>query len=75
MELLARATYNYYDNFVEMIAKIARGAEQGRSHILLTPEVPQEVEPFLRKLRARTGREILILTPQQPVDKVQVKSL
>ena len=64
MELLARATYNYYDNFVEMIAKVARGAEQGRSHILLTPEVPQEVEPFLRKLRARTGREILILTPE-----------
>jgi uncharacterized protein (DUF58 family) len=62
-ELLARATYNYYDNSEEMIAKIARGAEQGRSHILLTPDVSEAVEPFLRKLRARTGRKVLILTP------------
>jgi uncharacterized protein (DUF58 family) len=64
LEVLARATYNHFDRFEEMVAKVARSAEQGRSHILLTPDVSPSVNPFLHKLRARTGREVLILTPE-----------
>jgi len=63
LELLGRATYHRYESFVEMIAKIAHGAEQGRAHILLTPEIDAAAEPFLYKLRARTGKETLIITP------------
>ena len=63
LEVLARATYNHFDRFEEMMAKVARSAEQGRCHILLTPDISPSVYPFLHKLRARCGRDILILTP------------
>ena len=64
LKLLGRATYNYFESFIDMMAKIAHGAEQGRAHILLTPEITQPVYPFLYKLRARTGREVLVITPE-----------
>ena len=63
LKLLARATYNHFENFEEMIAKIAQTAEQGRAHILLTTDVTASAAAFLHKLRVRTGRDILILTP------------
>lgn len=64
LELLARATYNNNESFVNMLARIAHGAEQGRSHILLAPETIPAITPFLYKLRARTGKEVLLITPE-----------
>ena len=63
--LLGRVSQNARENFREILAKVAKGAEQGRAHILLTPELSADVTPFLYKLRARTGRNVLILTPEQ----------
>ena len=64
LEFLGRVSLNTYENFKEMLAKIAKGAEHGRAHILLTAKPSPDVEPFLYKLRARTGRKVLILTPE-----------
>jgi hypothetical protein len=68
LELLGRVSQNNPENFTEMLAKIAKGAEQGRAHILLTPELPPDVVPFLHRLRARTGRNVLILTPSMVIE-------
>jgi hypothetical protein len=74
LELLGRATYNRYESLTELIAKVAHGAEQGRAHILLTPEITPAVAPFLYKLRARTGKEALILTPSM-IESTEDKGL
>ena len=68
LELLGRATYHYFESFVEIIAKTARSAEQGRAHILLTPDVQPEVTPYIHKLRARTGRDVMVITPELAED-------
>ena len=65
--LLGRVSQNAHDSFREMLAKIAKGAEPGRAHILLTPELTPDVNLFLYKLRARTGRDVLVLTPEMVV--------
>ena len=62
--LLGRISQNAHENFREMLAKTAKSAEHGRAHILLTSEVSPDATPFLYKLRARTGRNVLILTPE-----------
>jgi len=64
LELLGRATYSNFESQANMLARIAKGAEPGRSHILLTPEVTPPVSTLLHKLRVRTGREVLVLTPE-----------
>ena len=64
LRLLGMATYNTFESFENMLAKIAKGAEAGRAHILLTPEITPSTTPFLYKLRARAGREVLVITPE-----------
>jgi len=59
---------NTYENFEETLAKTAKASQQGRAHILLTPEVSPDMTHYLQKLRARTGRQVLILTPEMAVD-------
>ena len=64
LRLLGGVSQNtIYESFKEMLAKTAKGAEHGRAHILLTPKLSPSIDPFLHKLRARTGRNVLILTP------------
>ena len=67
MELLGRISNNIFENFREILARVAKGAEHGRAHILLTSEFSPDINPFLHKLRARTGRNVLILTPDMVV--------
>ncbi|MCL2425400.1 MAG: DUF58 domain-containing protein [Oscillospiraceae bacterium] len=63
--LLGRVSQNVtYESFKETLAKIAKGAEHGRAHILLTSELSPDVSPFLHRLRAKTGRNVLMLTPE-----------
>jgi uncharacterized protein (DUF58 family) len=64
LKFLGRATYNTFESFEDLLAKIAHGAEQGRAHILLTSKITQAASPFLYKLRARTGRDVLVITPE-----------
>ena len=64
LELLARAKHSVFESMEEMLAKIAKGAEQGRAHILITPEVQYSATAYLYKLRARTGKDVLVLTPE-----------
>ena len=70
LELLSRATYKTFESFEDMLAKIAHTAEQGRAHILLTPEITAKASPFLQKLNARTGSETLVILPgnTKPLD-------
>ena len=74
--LLGRASQKTtYENFKELLAKTAKGATHGRAHIVLTPELSADVSPFLHRLRARTGRDILILTPDMVLDAVEEEVL
>jgi hypothetical protein len=69
LELLGSLTYNHTESCAEMLAKAARGAAQGRSHILLSTELAPAAAPFLYKLRARTGKDVLVITPQTVSDQ------
>jgi uncharacterized protein (DUF58 family) len=65
---LAEAGYRHNEEFDEMIAKTVMTAEQGKSHILLTPDVPSSVSEMLRQLRAKTGQDVAVITPSEWVN-------
>jgi len=72
LELLGRVTYTSFESLQNMLAKIVKGAEPGRSHILLTPEITDTDSLLLHRLRVRTGREALVLTPETLKDETEV---
>jgi len=73
LELLGRMTYTSFEGLANTLAKIVKGAEPGRSHILLTPEDTDSVSMFLHKLRVRTGRDVLVLTPESLNDETEMR--
>ncbi len=57
LELLGRATYRAIETFEQTLDRATMRAEQGRIHIIITPELPHTVNKALIRLRSRTGSE------------------
>lgn len=65
LEGLGRATYEPLKPFAFTLNQTARHAEQGRTHILITPQREGNWLPDLRKLEQLSGSPALILTPEE----------
>ena len=65
LEGLGRATYDPLRPFVHTLEQTTRHVEQGRTHILITPqqEIPWHRE--LSRLEQLSGTRVLILTPEE----------
>ena len=65
LEWLGRATsYAVHESFEKILQKALRKAEQGRFHIIITPEQPEgALRQMIERLRIITGGEALIITP------------
>ncbi len=68
LEGLGRATYEPLRPFAQTLAQCASRAEQGRTHILITPERQDAWQASLRKLEQLTGARALILTAEEATD-------
>lgn len=68
LEGLGRATYESLWSFAQTLAQCARQAEQGRTHIVITPERQDVRQAALRKLEQLTGTRALILTAEEATD-------
>ena len=66
LEGLGRATYDHGEDFHETLERAARMAEQGRSHILITPRRDAQTEAGARLLESRTGGRVCILEAALP---------
>ncbi|MBR5391091.1 MAG: DUF58 domain-containing protein [Clostridia bacterium] len=69
LEGLGRATYDYVRPFSFTLARAARTAQQGRTHILILPNRSPALEREIRLLEQRTGTQALVLTPALPEEK------
>lgn len=65
LEGLGRATYEPLRPFVFTLDQTARHAEQGRTHILITPQRQGDWLPALGRLEQLSGSPALILTPEE----------
>jgi len=65
LEGLGRATYDPLKPFAFTLDQTARHAEQGRTHILITPQRQGDWLPALGKLEQLSGSPALILTPEE----------
>ncbi len=63
LEGLGRATYSYSCPFSHTVEQAIRSAEQGRCHIVITPQ-EQPWQSCLYRLRELTNGQVCILTPQ-----------
>ena len=66
LEGLGRATYDHVEDFEETLERAARMAEQGRSHVIITPVKDERVQAGARLLEARTGGQVCILEAVLP---------
>ncbi len=67
LEGLGRATYEPLRPFAHTLAQCARHAEQGRTHILITPERDARWQPALSRLEQLSGSQTLILTAEEAI--------
>jgi len=51
------------ESFSEMLIKAINKCEQGRSHIILTPEEDETVYPLLERLKEASGGGLMVITP------------
>jgi len=51
------------ESFGSMLEKAINKCEQGRSHIILTPEEDESISPLLIRLREVSGGQVLVITP------------
>lgn len=65
LEGLGRATYESLKPFAFTLDQTARHAQQGRTHILITPQRQGSWLPALTKLEQLSGTPALILTPEE----------
>ena len=54
------------ESFADMLEKAIHNCEQGRSHIILTPEEDETVAPLLTRLKEASGGGVLVITPEEP---------
>ena len=64
LEGLGRATYDSLCPFAQTLDEAARSAEQGRSHVLITPEAPVRYARGIARLEQLSGTRVLVLTPE-----------
>lgn len=74
MEGLGRATNYAAHGFDKVLAKVYRQSEQGRSFIIVTPQIEDTWQPELMKLQELSGGPVLILTPDMIVEEEEVKT-
>ncbi len=65
LEGLGRATYEPLRPFVHTLEQTTRHVEQGRTHILITPERDIPFRHELSRLEQLSGAQALILTPEE----------
>ena len=65
LECLGRAIYSWRGSFNSLLQKALHRAEQGRYHIIITPEAVRTAETVtINRLRATTGSEAIVITPE-----------
>lgn len=74
MEGLGRATNYAAHEFADILAKAYRQSEQGRSFIIVTPQIEDSWQPELLKLQELSAGPVLILTPDMIVGEEEVKT-
>ena len=74
MEGLGRATNYAAHEFAEILAKTYKQSEQGRSFIIVTPQIEDRWQPELLKLQELSAGPVLILTPDMIVKDEEVKT-
>ena len=65
MEGLGRATHQHVDTLETLLDKAARGTQQGRSHILITPMNMPEIAPGLERLEVLSGGRTLVINAEE----------
>ena len=65
LEGLGRATYDPLRPFAHTLQQTVRHVEQGRTHILITPERSAAWQWELSRLEQLSGARALILTPEE----------
>ena len=65
LEGLGRACYENRESFSGIIDIAIRGAENGRSHILITPYDNEKLNAAVSRLRRLTGGEAIAISPQK----------
>ena len=65
LEGLGRAGYDPLRSFDQMLEQAARSAEQGRTHILITPEPDPRRSHGIRRLEQLCGTRLLVLTAEE----------
>lgn len=68
LEGLGRATYEPLRPFEQTLTRCAQRAEQGRTHILITPERQVSWQAALRQLEQLTGSRALIFTAEEATE-------
>jgi len=71
LEWLGRSSsFGVQEGFPALLHKALRRAEQGRVHIVITPEAPDSAAyALLERLRVITGGDALVITPKQAVGR------
>jgi len=65
LEGLGRATYDCTESFNDTMVRAAGNAEAGRSHIIITPAMPEQYLPGKRHLERKTGAQVCVLTAEE----------
>lgn len=65
LEGLGRATYDPLRPFAHTLEQTVRHVEQGRTHILITPERSESWQWELSRLEQLSGARALVLTPEE----------
>ena len=68
LESLGRATYDEGEPFEKTLERAVRGAEQGRSHIIITPFRSDGLDAGVARLRLLTGGEAVVISAQEESD-------
>lgn len=66
LEGLGRASVSSVESAQHTLEKAAMRAEQGRSHIVITPEVTDAVTSGVRRLESLTGAGVFVMTAADP---------
>lgn len=69
LEGLGRATYDCRESFDITLSRIIKYAEQGRSYIIVTPELTMDYTRPVEQLRYLTGSKVMVLTPKEAIIK------
>ena len=69
LEGLGRATYDPAESFLATLERAARMAEQGRSHIIISPDNGEAFQKGVGQLLLRTGGANCVIIAEAPCEK------